>query len=113
MVSQCDTKMTLLIMNLLRNLEQNYHYQSFLTNKKILNVIPKEKEYLLITFSITATASEDSTMGYIKKIRKDNLYLTCHVTVLLLEVISQLFQPLIFTAQQGVKLGSRLPYTAL
>lgn len=52
-------------------------------------------------------------MGYIKGIRKDNLYLTCHVTVFLLEVISQLFQPLVFTVQQGVKLGSCLPYTAL
>lgn len=41
------------------------------------------------------------------------MYLARHVTVLLLEVISQLFQPLIFTGQEGVQLGGCLPYTAL
>lgn len=43
----------------------------------------------------------------------DNMYLTCHLTVLLLEVISQLFQTLILTSQVGVELGGRLPQDAL
>lgn len=43
----------------------------------------------------------------------DNRYLTCHLTVLLLEVISQLFQPLILTSKVGFELGGRLPQAAL
>lgn len=43
----------------------------------------------------------------------DNMYLTRHLTVLLLEVISQLFQPLILTSQEGVELGDCLPQAAL
>lgn len=45
----------------------------------------------------------------LKSKTKDGLYLACHVTVFLLEVFVELFQPLIFIAQQGVKFGCCLP----
>lgn len=64
---------------------------------------PKEEEKVDSTAKITILNRKHAIAAVDPKAKtNDDIYLACHLTVFLFEVISALFQPLTFTAQKAV-----------